>query len=154
MLCDTQTCCVVAGFLEIQTTTPGLLYRSYVGFNQETLFSCNFSEYPPSSALHAECVVSLMHLGHMVSFAGTFLLAICEGNFCKGGRKGRQAGNGRIIVSQLHVNASDPSDCRYVNCPCIVDFSGQMHILSGLELLLRLSCKSTAHNSQRCFELQ
>lgn len=27
-----------------------------------------------------------------------YLLGLCEGNFCEGGRKGREAGNGRIVV--------------------------------------------------------
>ncbi len=31
-----------------------------------------------------------------------WLLGLCEGNFCKGGREGREAGNGRIIASKLH----------------------------------------------------
>lgn len=29
-----------------------------------------------------------------------FLLGLCEGNFCEGGRKGEEAGNGRIVVMQ------------------------------------------------------
>lgn len=49
--------------------------------------------------------------------AGKFLLAICEGNFCKGGRQGEEEGNGRIIVSQLQVNESDPADCRSAQSP-------------------------------------
>ena len=31
----------------------------------------------------------------------SFLLGLCEGNFCSGGREGRDPGNGRIVVSQL-----------------------------------------------------
>jgi hypothetical protein len=33
--------------------------------------------------------------------SGPVLLGMCEGNHCAGGAKGRDAGNGRIIVSQL-----------------------------------------------------
>eukprot|EP00898_Chlorokybus_atmophyticus_P008557 jgi/Chlat1/8702/Chrsp88S08072 len=42
---------------------------------------------------------------------GKFLLGLCEGNFCEGGAKGREAGNGRVVVSKLEE--SDGS-CRFV----------------------------------------
>ena len=62
--------------------------------------------------------------------AGQFLLAICEGNFCTGGRKGRQAGNGRIIVSQLEMDNNNHSSCRYL-CD---------KTLKGLPLMRRCNC--------------
>jgi hypothetical protein len=33
--------------------------------------------------------------------SGSYLLGMCEGNYCEGGSRGREPGNGRIIVSQL-----------------------------------------------------
>jgi hypothetical protein len=36
-----------------------------------------------------------------------YLLGLCEGNYCTGGRQGRQPGNGRIIVSQLQTSNGD-----------------------------------------------
>lgn len=35
----------------------------------------------------------------------SFLLGLCEGNYCKGGSVGKERGNGRIIVSQLEENS-------------------------------------------------
>ncbi|KIZ05261.1 hypothetical protein MNEG_2696 [Monoraphidium neglectum] len=34
------------------------------------------------------------------------LLGLCEGNYCRGGKKGRDPGNGRIVVSQFWKNSS------------------------------------------------
>ncbi|GBF92520.1 hypothetical protein Rsub_04624 [Raphidocelis subcapitata] len=34
------------------------------------------------------------------------LMGLCEGNFCKGGRRGRESGNGRLVVSEFYKNAS------------------------------------------------
>ena len=44
--------------------------------------------------------------------AGKFLFALCEGNFCTGGKKGKKPGNGRMIISQLEVDANNASSCR------------------------------------------
>ena len=35
-----------------------------------------------------------------------FLLGLCEGNYCVGGSKGREPGNGRIVVTRLKVAPS------------------------------------------------
>mmetsp|Transcript_21805 Transcript_21805/g.38547 ORF Transcript_21805/g.38547 Transcript_21805/m.38547 type:complete len:415 (+) Transcript_21805:108-1352(+) len=40
----------------------------------------------------------------------SLLLALCEGNFCKGGKKGRQVGNGRILVLEQSI---DGKKCTY-----------------------------------------
>ena len=45
--------------------------------------------------------------------AGKYLLAICEGNHCQGGRKGRDSGNGRILVAKLHEDRNGNETCRY-----------------------------------------
>lgn len=51
--------------------------------------------------------------------AGKFLFALCEGNFCTGGKKGKRAGNGRIIISQLEAEPNNENDCRWVNFACL-----------------------------------
>lgn len=33
-----------------------------------------------------------------------FVLGLCEGNYCMGGRQGRESGNGRLVVAQLQHN--------------------------------------------------
>ncbi|KAI8468140.1 MAG: hypothetical protein J3K34DRAFT_428254 [Monoraphidium minutum] len=33
-----------------------------------------------------------------------FLLGLCEGNWCEGGRRGREAGNGRVVVASFWKN--------------------------------------------------
>ena len=45
---------------------------------------------------------------------GKFLFALCEGNFCTGGRKGKEPGNGRIIVAQLEAERDNESNCKWV----------------------------------------
>lgn len=61
---------------------------------------------------------------------GQFLLALCEGNHCSGGRRGRDRGNGRILLAQLHSNASstgksdegghhNDTDCRWANSAAV-----------------------------------
>lgn len=44
--------------------------------------------------------------------AGQFLFALCEGNFCVGGKRGKKAGNGRLIISQLETDANDNTNCK------------------------------------------
>jgi len=44
--------------------------------------------------------------------AGKFLFALCEGNFCVGGKRGKKAGNGRLIISQLETDANDNTVCK------------------------------------------
>ena len=62
--------------------------------------------------------------------SGEFLLALCEGNHCSGGRRGRDRGNGRILLAQLHSNASstgisgegehhNDTDCRWADSPAV-----------------------------------
>ena len=46
---------------------------------------------------------------------GKFLFALCEGNFCTGGKKGQEPGNGRIIVTQLEVDRDNESNCKWVS---------------------------------------
>lgn len=41
-----------------------------------------------------------------------FLLGLCEGNHCKGGRRGAERGNGRIVVTQLVANGTG-GDCAW-----------------------------------------
>lgn len=43
---------------------------------------------------------------------GKFLFALCEGNFCTGGKKGKEPGNGRIIVSQFEADHDNESNCK------------------------------------------
>lgn len=55
-----------------------------------------------------------------------FLLGLCEGNFCEGGAKGEQAGNGRIVVMEK-VPAKKGHDCywktlRVMELPKSVNF--------------------------------
>lgn len=45
---------------------------------------------------------------------GQFLFALCEGNFCVGGKRGKKAGNGRLIISQLETDANDNTNCKWV----------------------------------------
>ncbi len=44
--------------------------------------------------------------------AGKFLFALCEGNFCVGGKRGKKVGNGRLIISQLETDANDNTVCK------------------------------------------
>jgi hypothetical protein len=45
---------------------------------------------------------------------GPLLLGLCEGNFCAGGSAGRDAGNGRIVVSQLRAGDGEDGACLWV----------------------------------------
>eukprot|EP00891_Asterochloris_glomerata_P008263 jgi/Astpho2/8263/fgenesh1_pg.00122_%23_35_t len=71
--------------------------------------------------------------------SGQFLLALCEGNHCSGGRRGRDRGNGRILLAQLHSNASstgksdegghhNDTDCRWA-------IQKQLHIPASADFL-------------------
>ena len=40
-------------------------------------------------------------------YSGSYMLGLCEGNHCLGGRKGRDSGNGRIAVFQLDGAGED-----------------------------------------------
>lgn len=48
----------------------------------------------------------------LIMSAGKYLFALCEGNFCVGGKRGKKAGNGRLIISQLETNADDNTICK------------------------------------------
>ncbi|KAL6780677.1 hypothetical protein ACKKBF_B12200 [Auxenochlorella protothecoides x Auxenochlorella symbiontica] len=50
-------------------------------------------------------------MAYVKNSKGAFLLGLCEGNFCEGGRRGRKSGNGRIIILQLDT---DDNGCRWV----------------------------------------
>lgn len=45
---------------------------------------------------------------------GALLLGLCEGNHCAGGSEGRDAGNGRIVVSQLRTGGGGDGPCMWV----------------------------------------
>ena len=45
-------------------------------------------------------------------YAGKFLFALCEGNFCTGGKKGEEPGNGRIIIAQFEAEPDNESNCK------------------------------------------
>ena len=62
--------------------------------------------------------------------SGHFLLALCEGNHCSGGHRGRDRGNGRILLAQLHSNVSstgvrgegehhNDTDCRWADSAAV-----------------------------------
>lgn len=38
---------------------------------------------------------------------GSYLLGVCEGNFCAGGKRGKEAGNGRIVVMRKVVKGEE-----------------------------------------------
>lgn len=67
------------------------------------LLAARWSSMPQASH------ISAMLLEHVLPVAGAFLLGLCEGNFCEGGRRGRKSGNGRIIILQLDT---DDNGCR------------------------------------------
>ncbi|RMZ52055.1 hypothetical protein APUTEX25_001249 [Auxenochlorella protothecoides] len=69
------------------------------------LLAARWSSMPQASH------ISAMLLEHVLPVAGAFLLGLCEGNFCEGGRRGRKSGNGRIIILQLDT---DDNGCRWV----------------------------------------
>lgn len=48
----------------------------------------------------------------LIMSAGKYLFALCEGNFCVGGKRGKKAGNGRLIISQLEMDADDNTICK------------------------------------------
>jgi len=55
----------------------------------------------------------------------SYLLALCEGNFCESGKRGRIPGNGRILMMERHENLQ--GNCSYkvnrvINIPAHVDF--------------------------------
>lgn len=58
----------------------------------------------------------------------TYVLALCEGNYCEGGEKGREPGNGRILLlEQYLVENGNKSSCTYnvvqtIKLPKEVDF--------------------------------
>jgi hypothetical protein len=58
---------------------------------------------------------------------GKYLLAICEGNHCEGGRKGRDSGNGRVLVAKLNEDGNGNETCSWevekvVKVPATADF--------------------------------
>ncbi len=55
-----------------------------------------------------------------------YLIALCEGNFCDGGKRGREVGNGRVLVMKVTGVAGDLS-FKMVNVPSsakFTDYSG------------------------------
>jgi len=44
----------------------------------------------------------------------SYLLALCEGNFCAGGKAGRKPGNGRLIVMERAADAAADGSCAWV----------------------------------------
>lgn len=58
-----------------------------------------------------------------------FLIGLCEGNWCKGGRRGREVGNGRLVVSSFYKNSTGCGwdVVKVVNIPPVAafqDYSG------------------------------
>lgn len=54
---------------------------------------------------------SILYL-HTLNDDGPYLLGLCEGNYCVGGSKGREKGNGRVVVSKLEW--SEDGGCLWV----------------------------------------
>ena len=77
------------------------------------------------------------------------LLGMCEGNWCEGGKRGRQVGHGKIVVSKL---TRDADGCSWdvvdmLDLPGVADFQdysamvireGKMAILSQVDAALAL----------------
>jgi len=67
-----------------------------------------------------------------------YLLGLCEGNFCEGGPKGRQAGNGRIVIMK-RVDATKDQGCYWATVHILelpksvnfVDYSAMTLLATG-----------------------
>eukprot|EP01013_Petalomonas_cantuscygni_P002400 TRINITY_DN12455_c0_g1_i1.p1 TRINITY_DN12455_c0_g1~~TRINITY_DN12455_c0_g1_i1.p1 ORF type:complete len:483 (-),score=92.48 TRINITY_DN12455_c0_g1_i1:270-1661(-) len=86
----------------------------------------------PVSAVQASCPVSYAFSHGNKGFEGmilqrvgrapgeVYLLALCEGNFCTGGKRGRTSGNGRLVVlryqDQPQGGAQSPRELRGASC--------------------------------------
>eukprot|EP00884_Botryococcus_braunii_P014697 jgi/Botrbrau1/23228/Bobra.0041s0070.2 len=79
-----------------------------------------------------------------------YVLGLCEGNHCKGGREGRDRGNGRIIVSK-ETRDPDTGKCKYV-CVKVIDIPGDegeanFQDYSGLDMKDNLMMISSQEDS-------
>lgn len=77
----------------------------------------------------------------------SYLLALCEGNFCTGGVKGKQAGNGMIVVMRRTVN--NHGECVYetvetMSVPKTADFIDYSAMTVWNESLVGIASQESA----------
>lgn len=84
-----------------------------------------------------------------IAYVNGMLLGLCEGNHCVGGEKGRERGNGRIVVSRVHRD--DDGSCVWkpssvIDIPSSADFQDYsgMAIHYGLQKIAILSQEDAA----------
>ncbi len=67
---------------------------------QPTCIRCRFCDCGFAGLVN--CAATTFRLA--LPRAGRWLLGLCEGNFCSGGKHGRTKGNGRIVLSKYYKN--------------------------------------------------
>jgi hypothetical protein len=96
-----------------------------------------------------------------------FLLGLCEGNFCRGGRDGADAGNGRIIVTRLRQGGEGGcawEPVKSLHIPPGAHFrdyaamafnfaAGKLAILSQEDAAIWVSLRSLSLDAQRSLSL-